>query len=139
MIVTLRVFVSVLMGLVACAFATSLMSLIFPSQLSTPLNILLLAVRLSFAFWVGRWMWRRLSATTRAPGLALSIAEGALLVGGIGFLAGFVGPLIFAPQANQGPMLGIFITGPLGVILGGIGGGLRWLARRKRDPTQLGQ
>ena len=28
----------------------------------------------------------------------------------------------FTPDANQGPLLGIFITGPLGFILGGIGG-----------------
>ena len=40
------------------------------------------------------------------------------LVGGIGLVAGFVGPLIFAPSANQGPLLGIFVTGPLGFVLG---------------------
>jgi hypothetical protein len=45
----------------------------------------------------------------------------ALLVGGIGFAAGFFGPMIFAPGANQGPLLGIFITGPLGFL-----GGLTW-------------
>lgn len=30
-------------------------------------------------------------------------------------LIGFVGPLIFTPDANQGPLLGIFITGPIGL------------------------
>jgi len=25
-----------------------------------------------------------------------------------------IGPMLVAPEANQGPMLGIFITGPLG-------------------------
>lgn len=34
------------------------------------------------------------------------------------FLAGFIGPMIVAPSANQGPMVGIFITGPLGFIAG---------------------
>jgi len=29
---------------------------------------------------------------------------------------------VFAPDANQGPLLGIFITGPLGAVLGAIGG-----------------
>jgi uncharacterized membrane protein YeaQ/YmgE (transglycosylase-associated protein family) len=43
---------------------------------------------------------------------------GALLVGALGFLCGFFGPLIFTPEANQGPLLGIFITGPLGAVLG---------------------
>ena len=47
---------------------------------------------------------------------------GAIIVGGIGFIAGFFGPMIFTPSANQGPMLGIFITGPLGVLLGLVGG-----------------
>jgi hypothetical protein len=42
----------------------------------------------------------------------------AFVVGGIGFAAGFFGPIIFAPEANQGPLLGIFITGPIGFMLG---------------------
>jgi len=40
------------------------------------------------------------------------------ILGIIGFLGGFVGPVIFTPEANQGPLLGIFITGPLGFVLG---------------------
>jgi hypothetical protein len=40
------------------------------------------------------------------------------ILGAFGFLAGFVGPVIFTPEANQGPLLGIFITGPLGFMLG---------------------
>lgn len=42
----------------------------------------------------------------------------AFIVGGIGFVVGFVGPILWAPEANQGPLLGIFITGPLGFVLG---------------------
>lgn len=40
------------------------------------------------------------------------------IIGGICFLAGFIGPIILDPDANQGPLLGIFITGPLGFVLG---------------------
>ena len=47
---------------------------------------------------------------------------GGVIVGGIGFLAGFVGPIIFTPEANQGPLLGIFVTGPLGFAVGAAGG-----------------
>ncbi len=133
--IVLRVFLTVMAGLVACGLMNALTSLVFPSQASTPLNVLLLALRLAVAFWAGRLMWRRPISPSATPGLGRSIAEGALLVGGIGFLSGFFGPMIFAPQSNQGPMLGIFITGPLGVILGGIGGGLWWNSRRKRNPT----
>jgi hypothetical protein len=46
---------------------------------------------------------------------------------------GFFGPLIFTPDANQGPLLGIFITGPLGFVLGGIGGGIYWAARGRHQ------
>ena len=42
----------------------------------------------------------------------------ALLLGGVGFALGFFGPMIFAPGANQGPLLGILITGPGGFALG---------------------
>lgn len=41
-----------------------------------------------------------------------------LIVGGVGFAAGFFGPIAFNPEANQGPLVGIFITGPGGVLLG---------------------
>jgi hypothetical protein len=43
---------------------------------------------------------------------------GGLILGGIGFVGGFFGPLIFTPESNQGPLLGIFITGPLGFMVG---------------------
>jgi len=42
----------------------------------------------------------------------------AITLGAAGFLAGFVGPIIVNPDANQGPLLGIFITGPVGAITG---------------------
>lgn len=82
----------------------------------------------------GAWyVWsnpQRLSGSVR--GMA---GLGAVVVGGIGFVIGFFGPMLFAPEANQGPMLGIFITGPLGVILGAVGGALfaRWQARQEAD------
>ncbi|RIL04441.1 MAG: hypothetical protein DCC71_14080 [Proteobacteria bacterium] len=42
----------------------------------------------------------------------------ALVLGAIGFVCGFFGPIALAPEANQGPLLGIFITGPGGFVLG---------------------
>ena len=49
---------------------------------------------------------------------------GAGWCGVIGFVGGFFGPMLLAPDANQGPMLGLFITGPGGVVLGGLCGAL---------------
>ncbi len=59
---------------------------------------------------------------------------GAILFGGIGFSAGFFGPIIFTLGA-QGPMLGIFFTGPLGFVLGGVAGFIYFSIRsRKAQP-----
>ena len=50
-----------------------------------------------------------------AAGLATA---GGVLMGFTGFVIGFFGPMRFQPWANQGPMLGLFVTGPGGVLLG---------------------
>ena len=44
--------------------------------------------------------------------------RGGFILGLIGFAGGFFGPILLAPDANQGPLLGIFFTGPLGVFIG---------------------
>jgi uncharacterized membrane protein YeaQ/YmgE (transglycosylase-associated protein family) len=60
-------------------------------------------------------------------GILKSGCLGAAGLGIIGFSAGFFGPMIFTPEANQGPLLGIFITGPLGAVAGGlIGAAVGW-------------
>jgi uncharacterized membrane protein YeaQ/YmgE (transglycosylase-associated protein family) len=69
-----------------------------------------------------------------APAWAVA---GALLMGATGFVIGFYGPIRFQPWANQGPMVGIFLTGPAGLVLGALlGGGLQvvhpdWPTRRR--------
>lgn len=45
----------------------------------------------------------------------------ALKIGGLGFALGFFGPMLLDPSSGNGPLLGIFITGPLGFL-----GGLCW-------------
>jgi hypothetical protein len=44
----------------------------------------------------------------------------ALAMGAAGGAAGFFGPIILNPEANQGPMLGLFITGPGGALAGAV-------------------
>jgi hypothetical protein len=56
--------------------------------------------------------------------------EFGLFVGMITFLAGYIGPIYLRPEANQGPLLGIFYTGPLGFLLGLLWGMFRMRARR---------
>jgi hypothetical protein len=50
--------------------------------------------------------------------LAIPAVLWPVILGGIGFVTGFVGPILFNPEANQGPLLGIFILGPGSAILG---------------------
>jgi hypothetical protein len=65
-----------------------------------------------------------------------SALVGGIMLGGICFAAGFFGPLILTPQSNQGPLLGIFITGPLGFVLGAIIGWLTaWIRGSKQGPS----
>ncbi len=50
----------------------------------------------------------------------MKILRWTVVLGVAGFLSGFVGPMMLAPDANQGPLLGIFITGPTGALLGSV-------------------
>ncbi len=78
-------------------------------------------VALLCAILVGRYVWISLGSA-RVDGVLPGLLVGAAVGGGVGFAGGFFGPLIFAPDANQGPLLGIFITGPLGLVLGALAG-----------------
>ena len=84
-------------------------------------------VSLAVAGTAGWFAWTGMSRVS--SGAIASVMRGAVIVGGIGFCIGFFGPMIFAPDANQGPLLGIFITGPLGFALGAIGGLVHWFLR----------
>jgi hypothetical protein len=76
----------------------------------------------------GMLTWRGLDGAD--AGALRSTVLGAVLLGGIGFSAGFFGPILL-DGGNQGPLLGIFITGPLGFVVGGTGGLITWAVRRR--------
>jgi hypothetical protein len=88
-------------------------------------------VSLVLAMIISAFLWKRTGSMSN--GLATSILMGGIIVGAIGFIGGFIGPMIFYPESNQGPLLGIFFTGPIGFIIGLIGGGLYWLIKRKKS------
>ena len=52
------------------------------------------------------------------PSVKLPLLAWPLVLGLAGFTAGFIGPIVFLPDANTGPMIGIFMTGPGGAVLG---------------------
>ena len=77
-------------------------------------------VALAASIHVARQVW---NGTAEGSGsVAVMSGLGAVILGGLGFVLGFFGPMILAPQANQGPLLGLFITGPAGVVIGAIAG-----------------
>jgi hypothetical protein len=47
-----------------------------------------------------------------------SISTWVLALGGTGLFVGYFAPLVLAPEANTGPLIGLFITGPLGALAG---------------------
>jgi hypothetical protein len=49
--------------------------------------------------------------------LTIRVTLSALIVGSIAFSAGFFGPIFFS-TSNLGPLLGIFLTGPVGTLAG---------------------
>ena len=44
--------------------------------------------------------------------------EWPVVLGAVGFVFGFVGPMVLSPESNIGPIIGILITGPGGVLAG---------------------
>ena len=65
------------------------------------------------------------------------ILKWAFAIGFISFAAGFFGPILFAPGANQGPLLGIFITGPLGFLAGSGVGVWKYVCRGKSAASAI--
>ncbi len=122
-----RMFLSVVVGIATFYFVFWVpFSLIaFPGSwlIAVPASI-------ACAIAAGRYVWRTTESAS-ADGVLHWTLGGALGVGGVSFAAGFFGPIIFAPDANQGPLLGLLITGPLGFVVGGVGGFVCWLARRR--------
>ncbi len=86
---------------------------------------------LLIAVIVGFIVWKQTG--TVSNGLLKYIIMGGIIIGSIGFILGFFGPIIFSPSANQGPLLGIFITGPIGFLVGLVGGGIYWLRKVKKN------
>lgn len=84
-------------------------------------------IALAASVYVARNVWN--GTAEGSTSVSVMAGLGAVTIGGLGFVLGFFGPMIFAPGANQGPMLGLFITGPAGVVIGAVAGAV--YARRR--------
>jgi hypothetical protein len=115
MIRAFKISIALFSAFVALFFLAAMLSIF--TELSDGLSI---ALSLPVSFITGWYVWK--STAGERMGVGFAMLSGALIIGGLGLSIGFLGPAIFDPSANQGPMLGIFITGPLGFVLGAIGG-----------------
>ena len=105
----------------ALALALSLHNLQRPHALDdwvfwVPVTLFLLALAT-----LGEWFALRGDRPESRAALWSSWKGGAL-VGAVGFVLGFAGPLLLWPHGNLGPLLGILVTGPLGFVAGALGG-----------------
>lgn len=76
-----------------------------------------------------------------SPGALRGAIRWAIALGACGFAAGFLGPMLLDPEANIGPMVGILVTGPGGVIAGfvlGLAAGLLPLSHAVRSRMLAG-
>lgn len=104
-----------------------LMFLIVMFSMSTILSIttsyptwLCMAFSLVCAVLVGWSAWKLVAGEKIGAGIA--VISGALMLGGLCFVIGFFGPMAFAKDTSQGPLIGLFIAAPLGAIMGAVGG-----------------
>src|SRR5436305_5966374 len=59
------------------------------------------------------------------PTLVRTIVKSSLIVGSISFACGFFGPILLS-SSNLGPLLGILVSGPVGLLVGALWGTVRW-------------
>ena len=62
---------------------------------------------------------------------------GGVILGTVAFSPGNFGPIILTPESNQGPLLGIFVTGPLGFLVGIVAGCI-YAAQKRFATAKLG-
>ncbi len=76
------------------------------------------------------------SSTPLTPDPVAQVVRWTLVISAVSFVVGFVGPLILS-NSNLGPLLGIFVTGPLGFLVGGLVGALRVSNRSARLSSKV--
>ena len=115
MIRILKPIVAFLMFLVVLFFIATMLTIAteLPSWMSVTLALF-------SAILAGWYTWQLVAG--EKVGVGVSVICGALMLGGLGFIIGFLGPMIVAKDTSQGALVGVLMTAPLGVILGAIGG-----------------
>jgi hypothetical protein len=125
MLLAFRISFTALLTFVACLFTFNVVTELVPRETSG--QGIWASISLVLAVLIGLLLWRVIGRFKE--GLVVAMGGGAAIAGFVGLIGGFFGPMLFAPSANQGPLLGIFITGPLGFLMGGVSGAIWWRIR----------
>ena len=115
MIKLFKLIITLLAGFVVLFFLTTIISIF-----TTNSDLVSALISFPFACFMSWSIWHSISG--KKIGTWFYCLSGALLIGAISFIIGFIGPMLIVPEANQGPMLGLFIAGPIGTIVGAIAG-----------------
>ena len=112
-----------------------------PFAVETANWIFIVSGLLSFflAAYIAFLVWKRNSKSAKhKESQGAYILTASLGLGVFGFILGFFGPLLLSPDSNQGPLLGILITGPGGIALGAIGGSILWEIKKIKAKKNSG-
>jgi drug/metabolite transporter (DMT)-like permease len=90
---------------------------------SVPVSVL---ISLIITLLILIFLWKKTENGLVPKNLGPWMLIGGCAIGFIAFIFGFFGPMIFSPTSNQGPLLGILVTGPFGFLIGVIAGMLFW-------------
>lgn len=72
------------------------------------------------------FLWKKTENVLVPKNLGAWMLMGGFTIGVITFIFGYFGPMIYFPKSNDGPLLGILVTGPFGFLIGLIAGMLFW-------------
>jgi hypothetical protein len=121
-----NVVVRVVVAFLATAFTLFMLTTLI-SIFSTLTDTVSLMATLPLGALVTWWCWRATEGKTL--GVVGWMVVTSLIIGAMSFSITLGAVLVFIPEANQGPMLALFIAAPGGVIVGAIVGFVIWLKK----------
>ena len=118
----MRIILSLFVFVASLLFCSLIISVLLPQFGEN--RLMTISISLFIAIAITVLVWKKMSFSSDR--LEIHMLVWAIVMGAIGFIAGFLGPLLFHWGGNQGPLLGILYTGPLGFIIGLISGAIYW-------------
>lgn len=121
----------------AALFLTAGLLLIIVSPMPAGVFSLVLGLFLATLLALAIWFAVR-GQSVEARDRMRAACKGGLLFGGVAFAIGFIGPILLSPNSGNGPFFGILFTGPVGFVMGVVGG-LLWDFRHPRRHEDSGE